>query len=113
MKKYKILISNDDGPASPLLVPFIKAVKALPICSEVRIVVPAKERSWIAKALTRFDPLTVTPHTFGDLPGFTVSGSGALGGTPADCVSLGINNLYRDPPNLVLSGINMGNNAGL
>ena len=33
-------------------------------------------------------------------------------GYPADCVQLGINTLFDEPPRLVVSGINLGANMG-
>jgi len=36
-----------------------------------------------------------------------------LGGYPADCANIGIHSLFPTPPALVVSGINMGTNAGL
>lgn len=106
MKSQVILLTNDDGPDSPLMVPFVEAVAALPHCKELRPVLPADEKSWISKSVTRFNPITSAPHHFGNTSGFLVTG------TPADCTSLGLGNLYSDKASLVFSGINMGINAG-
>ena len=108
-----ILLTNDDGPESPLLVPFAEAIAAAPWCRELRVVVPARERSWIGKAITKFDPLVVTPRVFGSVDGHAVATESGSAGTPADCVELGLWNLYPDRADFVLSGINMGTNAGL
>lgn len=107
MTEQIILLTNDDGPDSPLLGPFSRALGALFCCAELRIIIPAEEQSWIAKSITRFRPLTTTSHHFDGTPGYLVSG------TPADCVSLGLNNLYPERAALVVSGINMGTNAGV
>jgi 5'-nucleotidase len=37
----------------------------------------------------------------------------AISGTPADCVKLGLTELMPEPPDLVLSGINRGENTGI
>lgn len=107
ISKYSILITNDDGPESPFLIPFLDAVAVRPWCKELRVVVPCEEQSWIAGSITRFKPLFVSARQFGKHSGFTVSG------TPSDCASLGIFNLYASKPDFVFSGINMGTNAGL
>ena len=109
----RVLLTNDDGPESPLLIPFVEALAAQPWCDELRVVVPGNEKSWIGKAITRFEPLVASNRRFGSVSGYTVDGRNGGGGTPADCVALGVRNLYPEPPDLVISGINMGPNAGL
>jgi 5'-nucleotidase len=99
-----ILITNDDGIDSPTLVPLARALERL---GTVRVVVPSSERSWIGKAISRFDVVQVTPTARDDVPMHAVSG------TPADCVSLGVHALFADRPDLVVSGINLGLNFGL
>ncbi len=98
-----ILITNDDGVDSPALVPLAEALSAI---SEVRVVVPDRERSWVGKAITRHDPVTVEETQRADL------GVWAASGYPADCVQLGISGLFPEPPALVVSGINIGYNHG-
>ncbi len=107
VKTGSVLITNDDGCRSPFLVPFVKALSKLDAVSETRVVVPDTEQSWVAQSISRFSPLLIQNYEFGSLQGFTASG------TPADCASLGIHNLYDDKPEFVCSGINMGVNAGL
>ncbi|HVO27069.1 MAG TPA: 5'/3'-nucleotidase SurE [Candidatus Margulisiibacteriota bacterium] len=99
-----ILLTNDDGIDSPLLVPLVRALQRL---GTVRVVVPAAERSWVGKAITRFDVLQAQPTQRDGFSMFAVSG------TPADCVSLGVHTLFPDPPDVVVSGINLGLNFGL
>ncbi len=99
------LITNDDGIDSPMLVPLARAVSRL---GSIRVVVPESERSWVAKAITRFDPVGVDRRERDGIPMYAVSG------TPADCVSLGVHTLGGgDPPHAVVSGINLGLNYGL
>lgn len=107
MEPKTILVTNDDGTESPTLVPLLTELARHSWCKAVRPVIPATEQSWIADAITRFRPLKAQPHTFGSHTGFTVDG------TPADCAQIGIHNLYTDQPSAVVSGINMGTNAGL
>ena len=76
-------------------------------CKELRVVVPHCERSWIGSAITRYQPLEVQPLE--DMPGVAAF---VTTGTPADCALLAIQNLFPTPPDLVLSGINVGENSG-
>lgn len=99
-----ILITNDDGIDSPTLVPLAQCLRR---CATVRVVVPEAERSWIGKAITRFEVVRVDAVERG---GITMH---AVRGSPADCVSLGVHTLFDEPPDLVVSGINLGLNFGL
>ncbi|MEX0825815.1 MAG: 5'/3'-nucleotidase SurE [Acidimicrobiia bacterium] len=98
----RILLTNDDGTAAPGLAAFARALARV---GEVSVVVPDRERSWVAKAITRFEPVTVIEV---DVGGVTVH---ACSGFPADCVQLGIHVLF-ERPDIVVSGINIGYNHG-
>ncbi|MCB2224897.1 MAG: 5'/3'-nucleotidase SurE [Actinobacteria bacterium] len=98
-----ILVTNDDGIDSPALVPLARALQAL---APVRVVAPHTERSWIGKAITRYDPVRVEVADHGGIEIHVCSGY------PADCVQLGVNTLFDTPPALVVSGINLGYNHG-
>jgi 5'-nucleotidase len=98
-----ILITNDDGMDSPALPPLMGAIGRL---ASYEVVVPDRERSWIGKAITRHDPVTVQTV---DRAGLEIT---ATSGYPADCVQLGIHALFPEPPALVVSGINIGYNHG-
>ncbi len=97
------LLTNDDGPDSPALVPFARALGEL---RDVRIVVPDSERSWVGKAITRFDPVHVEEVRRDGLDVWLCSGY------PADGVQLAIDGLFESAPDLVVSGINVGYNHG-
>src|SRR5437899_1526952 len=99
-----VLITNDDGIDSPTLAPLARALQGF---GTVRVVVPAIERSWVGKSITRFEALHVQATERDGIPMYAVTG------TPADCVSLGVHTLYPTPPDLVISGINLGLNFGL
>ena len=99
----RILLTNDDGIEAPGLVPFARALQTI---GDLEVVVPDRERSWVAKATTRFDRVTVTRR---EVHGLQVH---ACSGFPADCAQLGINALFDDPPDIVVSGINVGYNHG-
>ncbi len=99
-----ILVTNDDGVDSPALGPLLTSLESL---APVRAVVPDREYSWSSKSLTRFARLRLCRR---DAGGRSLH---ALDGSPADCANAGIHNLESEPPRLVVSGINIGANAGL
>lgn len=98
-----LLVTNDDGIDSPVLLPLAGALQRL---GAVCAVVPDRERSWIAKAISRFDRVTVRSEGDERLACYAVSG------TPADCVNLGLFELSPERPDVVISGINLGLNFG-
>lgn len=102
-----VLLTNDDGVDAPIFHAFLSQLRAQSWCREVRVVVPKHEQSWVAQSVTRFRPLQVEQRDFGGYNGFVVDG------TPADCVSLGVTDLFPDRPDLILSGINFGTNESL
>jgi 5'-nucleotidase len=99
-----VLLTNDDGPDSPALAPLARALLGV---APVRALVPARECSWTGKILSRFGRLALREHQRGGLPLWT------LDGYPADCANVGVHHLAEAPPALVVSGVNVGANAGL
>jgi 5'-nucleotidase len=99
-----VLVTNDDGADSPALAPLLGALSTV---VEVRAVVPASECSWTSKIVSRFAQLEVDEIEIGGFNIWTVTGY------PADCVNIGIHSLFDSRPALVVSGINIGTNAGL
>jgi len=99
----RILLTNDDGVDAPALIPFARALHQI---GSVSVVAPAGERSWVGKAITRHDPLTVqmTRRT-----GMEIA---AVDGYPADCAQIGMHADPASTPDLVVSGINVGYNHG-
>lgn len=98
-----ILVTNDDGVDALSLPPLARALARL---APVRVVAPDRERSWVSKAITRFEPVRVEVV---ERDGVEVH---AVSGYPADCAQLGIHALFDRPPRLVVSGINIGFNHG-
>lgn len=105
-----ILLVNDDGARSPFLLPLARALAPL---GTVRIAVPLEEKSWTGKAMTRHGKLRVHPLQGAAWPGFDAFASVAVEGTPSDCANLGVHHLFGDEPDWVVSGVNIGLNAGL
>jgi len=98
-----ILLTNDDGFDAPGLVSFAEELSRL---GRVEVVVPDRERSWVGKAITRFEPVRVECRDVGGITMHTTTGY------PADCVQLGVHTLFDTRPDLVVSGINVGFNHG-
>ncbi len=99
----RFLIVNDDGVTSPMLPAMVEHLGAL---GSVSVAVPLREQSWKSKAMTRFEPVT-----FAARPEFGVEAY-AIDGTPSDCVNIAVHHLLAERPDWVISGINIGINAG-
>lgn len=95
-----ILITNDDGVHAPGIRALAAALAPL---GEVVVVAPDREVSACSQSLTLGRPLRVETLE----PGFH-----AVDGTPADCVNLACVKLLKQPPDVVVSGINRGGNLG-
>ena len=101
----RILVTNDDGINAPGL-KVLEAVAAdlAGPDGEVWVVAPAFEQSGVAHAISYTHPTMIAQM---DDRRFAAEGS------PADCVLAGLYDVLPDPrPDLVLSGVNRGNNAG-
>ncbi len=104
-KKPYILVANDDGIDSPGIYALTCAMKSL---GDVVVVAPDRQQSAVGHALTVSSPLRVTKfnrdgHDFGY----------AVNGTPADCVKIAIASLLDRTPDLLVSGINHGQNTAV
>ena len=101
----QILLTNDDGIYAPGLAALERVLKEL---GDVCVVAPATEQSGVGHSITYLTPLTVKEVFDGDRHrGWAVEGS------PADCVKLGVAEFSPRRPDLVVSGINYGLNAGI
>jgi 5'-nucleotidase len=96
----KILISNDDGYMAPGIVALAEALAPI---AEIVVVAPDSNRSGSSNSLTLDRPLSV----FQAANGFYY-----LNGTPSDCVHVALTGLLSFKPDLVVSGINQGQNMG-
>jgi len=101
-----ILVSNDDGILAPGLVALAEAVADM---GEVTIVAPDTPQSAAGHSITLQHPLSAQPVRLGgsQLRAYSVDGR------PADCVRLAIKEIVAEPTDLVLSGINAGENVGV
>jgi 5'-nucleotidase len=104
-KRPNILITNDDGIDAPGIWHLWNAIKDL---GNITIVAPESEKSSMGMSITLSHPLRLeSVKGFGDAAAWSVSG------TPADCVKIALNVILEGhPPDILLSGINRGGNAG-
>lgn len=101
----QILLTNDDGIYAPGLAAL---ERELAVLGDVNVVAPATEQSGVGHSITFLSPLVVKEVFDGPRRrGWAVEGS------PADCVKLGIFEFCPLRPDLVVSGINNGLNAGI
>jgi 5'-nucleotidase len=100
------LLTNDDGVFAPGLRALRKELASL---GDVTVVAPAQEQSGVGHAITLLTPLVVkeVEDDDGSTLGYMVEGS------PADSVKLAVLELMDRPPDLIVSGINAGANAGI
>jgi len=82
--------------------------RALDACGDVIVVAPDRERSAVGHAVTMTEPLRAWKEKWPD--GREVF---AVDGTPADCIKIAVKALLDAPPDAVVSGINLGGNAGV
>jgi 5'-nucleotidase len=97
----RILLTNDDGIHAHGL-KLLESI-ARELSDDVTVVAPESDQSGVAHSLSLSDPLRlreIGPRHF------------ALKGTPTDCVIMGVRRILADRrPDLVLSGVNRGQNV--
>ncbi len=97
----RILLTNDDGIHAHGLKVLEDIARTL--SDDIWIVAPETDQSGLAHSLTLSHPLRareVRDKTF------------AVTGTPTDCVIMGVRQLVSGPVDLILSGVNAGQNLG-
>ena len=103
----RILLTNDDG----IYAPGLRALRhELMNLGTVTVVAPATEQSAAGHSVTLLNPLLVS-EVFED-DGKTPIGW-AVEGRPADCVKLALLQLLPEPPDVIISVMNAGSNAGI
>lgn len=97
----RILVTNDDGIHAPGLAVLERIARTL--SGDVWVIAPETDQSGVSHSLSLNDPLRlreISPRHF------------AVKGTPTDCVIMGLRQVLADGrPDLVLSGINHGQNV--
>ncbi|MEM7540757.1 MAG: 5'/3'-nucleotidase SurE [Pseudomonadota bacterium] len=98
-----ILLTNDDGIDSIGLTSLETALRA--DGHRVTVIAPAEQQSGSGASISTHGPIVIDQR---DASHF------AIGGEPADAVLIGLRHVLRDdPPDLVVSGANFGQNLGL
>jgi 5'-nucleotidase len=95
----KILVTNDDGIHAPGLEVAERIARKL--SDEVWVVAPETDQSGVAHALTLSDPIRMRQAGERRF---------AVRGTPTDCVIMGFKVVLGEKPDLVISGVNRGQN---
>ena len=102
----RLLVTNDDGIGCVFLHELVRALIAAD--HQVFVVAPKIEQSWTGASKSRHRPVRSEAADLGmGCPTWSVDG------TPSDCVNIGIDHLLPEPPQAVISGINVGLNASL
>ncbi len=96
----KILISNDDGYLAPGINTLADQLSSI---AEIVVVAPDSNRSGSSNSLTLDRPLRMQR---------AANGFYSINGTPSDCVHIALTGLLDQRPDLVVSGINQGQNMG-
>ena len=101
---YRILISNDDGYQAPGIQALCEKLKSL---GEITVVAPATNQSLIGHSLTFGRGMAVESWEMDGRRWF------AIAATPATCVRMALTSLLPQLPDIVVSGVNKGENTGV
>ena len=101
-KRPFILITNDDGIHAPGIRHLWEAVHEF---ADLAIVAPHSEKSGSGMSITWTRPLVVQEISW-ECPAWSITG------TPADCVKMALSVLLNKKPDMIISGVNKGSNAG-
>jgi 5'-nucleotidase len=96
----RILISNDDGYLAPGIIALANALSPI---AEIAVFAPDSNRSGSSNSLTLDRPLSVYRAD---------NGFYFINGTPSDCVHVALTGGLCFKPDLIVSGINQGQNMG-
>lgn len=114
----RVLLTNDDGVGAEGIDALVEAFDGDPLV-EVIVCAPESNRSGSGDKTIATDPTVCAPMgTAGEITSATtLSGfpSTAINGCPADAVEYALANLYSpgEPPHLVVSGLNEGQNVSI
>ena len=96
----KILLTNDDGIQSEITRALYDSLKEK---HEVTLIAPEKDKSGQGAAITLRTSVEVNKLD---------DNVYSVGGTPADCIFMGLMAIMKELPDIVVSGINRGANMG-
>lgn len=103
--KKLILVVNDDGYQAEGIQVLAQAMKQL---GDVVVVAPDDARSGASCSISSTLPIHL--RTVSEEPGLKIT---SCSGTPVDCVKLALEHVCPRQPDLVVSGINHGDNASV
>jgi len=100
-----ILVTNDDGIDSPGLWALAETMSRV---EETLVVAPDRQQSGVGTSVSLHSDMSIVEVS----PRIQGVRAYAVGGTPSDCVILGLRRLAQGHIDLVVSGINLGANVG-
>jgi 5'-nucleotidase len=103
-KPWHILLTNDDGIKAPGIQALFTRLTAI---GQVTVAAPSTNQSTVGHGLTFHEPIMVENWESGGATWFSISAR------PATCVRLALTSLLDEMPDLVISGINRGENVGM
>jgi 5'-nucleotidase len=98
---HRILVSNDDGVYASGLRAAAKSVQGL---GQVTVAAPSRQMSGVGRSVSVFEPLRYAEVNLNGFKAYAVTG------TPVDSIIIGIFAILKELPDLVVSGINVGEN---
>jgi 5'-nucleotidase len=100
----RILVTNDDGIEAPGLAALAAALGKV---GAITVAAPLREQSGVSHGMTTRRLIPVRESVRDGAKWY------AIDATPASCVRLALESLLADKPDLVVSGVNRGENVGL
>lgn len=104
-KRPLILVTNDDGYQAKGIVKLVEVLRDL---GDIVVFAPDSHRSGMSSAISTMHPLR--SRMYKKEENITAY---MCNGTPVDCVKLALNEFLDRKPDLLVSGINHGSNAGI
>ena len=98
----RILVTNDDGIHAPGLAVAEEIARELAEEADIWVVAPEAEQSGASRSLSLASPIRLQQAGERRF---------AVRGTPADCVIMAVRHLMPRPPDIILSGVNRGQNV--
>lgn len=99
----RILVTNDDGVHAKGIANLCRVAEK--VGDEVWMVAPETDQSGVAHSMSLNDPLRLRK-----VGGQLGERAFAVRGTPTDCVLMAVRHVMPEPPDLILSGFNKGQN---
>lgn len=104
-RDLNILVSNDDGYSSEGIDTLVQALRKLPNVN-ITVSAPATNKSGTGSSTTPGALTATQQHTISGYP------ATAVNGFPADSVNYGLAHVVKVKPDVVLTGVNQGQNLG-